>query len=124
MITIDRVLRLTIMIHQKQIAIITTMALFLLSSCSTARLVRKTFTGQQISFVKKKLGQPIYNSEISGDSLYVFQRSEQLNSTEIGQGKMTLDPIVSPKVIKKERFYFTVRDGIVVKTDYEEEYER
>ena len=36
--------------------------------------------------------------------------------------KLTLDPIVTPQVNKIERYYFTVKDGVIVKTNYEEVY--
>ena len=49
---------------------------------------------------------------------------KNLESTEVNQGKLTLDPMISPGVKKTERYFFTVEKGIIVRTKYEEEYER
>lgn len=62
--------------------------------------------------------------ELAGDSVYIYEKTEKLRSTEISQGRLTLDPIVTPQVKKTQRFYFTVRNGIILKTRMEEEYDR
>jgi len=54
----------------------------------------------------------------------VYEIVKELRSTEIMQAKLTLDPIYSPKVDKTERYYFTVKQGIITKTKLEEVYER
>ncbi len=112
------------MIRQKYTALIVLIPALLLASCGSKHLVNKTFTGQPVSFIKGKLGQPTHAATSEGDSLYIFERMEKLKSTEISQGKTTLDPIYTPEVTKKEQFFFTVRNGVVVKTVYKEEYER
>jgi hypothetical protein len=62
--------------------------------------------------------------ESAGDSVYIYEKTEELRSMEISQGRLALDPIVTPRVNKTERFYFTVKKGIIIKTRFEEEYER
>ncbi|MCD6353990.1 MAG: hypothetical protein J7L95_00420 [Prolixibacteraceae bacterium] len=47
-----------------------------------------------------------------------------MGSTEISQGKLTLDPIISPRANKTERYYFTVKDSIITHVKFEEEYEQ
>ena len=53
-----------------------------------------------------------------------FKKTEELESTKIDQGRISLDPMVTPSVIKTERYYFTVSDGKVINARIEEEYER
>jgi hypothetical protein len=98
--------------------------LFVLVSCGTQRQLKKSFTGKPSSILEPRFGQPVSIIETAGDSVYIFEQKEELRSTEINQGRLALDPIVTPKVKKTERFYFTVKNGIIVKSRFEEEYER
>lgn len=95
-----------------------------LISCGTQQQLKKSYTGKPVSSLKPRFGQPVTIIETAGDSVYIFENTEELRSTEISQGRLTLDPIVTPKVNKTERFYFTVKNGLIVKTKFEEEYER
>lgn len=95
-----------------------------LISCGTQRQLKKTFTGKPVSSLEPKFGKPITIFESADDSVYIFESTEELRSTEISQGKLTLDPIITPKVNKTERFYFTVKNGLIIKTRFEEIYER
>ncbi len=97
---------------------------FGLVSCGTQQQLKKSFTGKPSSVLEPRFGQPVSIIETIGDSVYIFEKTEELRGTEISQGRMTLDPIVTPKVKKTERFYFTVKNGIILKTKFEEEYER
>jgi hypothetical protein len=97
---------------------------FLLVSCGTQQQLKKSFTGKPSSVLEPRFGQPVTIIETAGDSVYIFEKTEALRSAEISRGKMTLDPMVTPKVNKTERFYFTVKNGLIVKTRFEEEYER
>ncbi len=54
----------------------------------------------------------------------VYEIVKDLNSTEIQQGKLTLDPMISPMVQKTERYYFTVKDSVITNVKIEEEYKR
>lgn len=93
-------------------------------SCSTQRQLRKAYVGEPFSKVEMKFDQPKTVIEQEGEKLYIFEKTEELASTEIGQGQLTLDPIITPKVIKTERYYFTVKNGTVIKARFEEDYER
>ncbi len=93
-------------------------------SCTPARQVHKLYTGKPLSDVQEKFGEPITILEKEGKQIYVYEVLAELKSTEISQGKLTLDPIVTPPVKKTKRYFFTIKDNIVVKTRLEEEYER
>lgn len=100
------------------------LVILLALSCSTQRQLKKSFTGRPVTALEGKFGQPHSVIEKKDGTIYIFEKSETLKSTKISQGKLTLDPIISPKVTKTERYYFTVKNGIITKTRFEEEYER
>ncbi len=93
-------------------------------SCSTQRQLRKAFVGKPVSKIEANFGQPKTVIEKEGEKLYIFEKTEELQSTEIGQGQLTLDPIITPKVTKTEMYYFTVKNGTVTKARLEEDYKR
>lgn len=93
-------------------------------SCTPARQAHKLYMGKPLSEVEVKFGEPVTIIEKSDSKVYVFEELKELQSTEISQGKLTLDPIVTPPVKKTRRYFFTVKDNIVVKTRLEEEYNR
>jgi hypothetical protein len=93
-------------------------------ACGTQKQLNKSFNGKYITEAEQQFGRPVTVIERQADTVYVFERKEELSSTEISQGKMTLDPMVTPRVHKTERFYFTVRKGIIRESRFEEEYER
>ncbi|MFW5823195.1 MAG: hypothetical protein ACOCU7_07370 [Tangfeifania sp.] len=95
-----------------------------LVSCGTQRQLKKSFTGKPATVLEPQFGKPKTITETAGDSVYIFEQTEELRSTEIGQGRLALDPIVTPKVKKTERFYFTVKNGRIINSRFEEEYER
>ena len=97
---------------------------FITVSCGINRQLYKSFSGKPISLANEKFGQPKTVIDKNDEKVYVFEVTKKLESTEIKQGKLTLDPIITPQVKKTERYYFTVKNGIIVKTKYEEEYER
>jgi hypothetical protein len=97
---------------------------FIVFACGTKKQLQRQFKAQPLSVLKETFGEPKTILEQENGNVYVFERLKKLESTEISQGKLTLDAIISPKVNKIERYYFTVRDSIIVETRYEEEYER
>jgi hypothetical protein len=100
------------------------MTIIIQVSCSTQHRLQKAYSGKPVEIVKKDFGNPETIIQNQDDSVYVYETEEQLAGTEISQGKLTLDPIVSPPVTKTERFYFTVNKGIVTQARYEEVYDR
>jgi hypothetical protein len=80
--------------------------------------------GKPESILTEKLGNPKTILERENEKVYVYEIVKELKSAEINQGKLALDPMISPMVEKTERYYFTVKGGKIVKVKLEEEYER
>jgi hypothetical protein len=93
-------------------------------SCGTQRQLKKSYEGQPVAILKETFGAPKTIIEKEGEKIYIFEKKEELRSTEIKQGKFTLDPIITPKATKTEHFFFTVTEGVITGTRIEEEYER
>ncbi len=86
--------------------------------------LQRTYVGKPQKVLEGKFGNPKTVLDQGNQKVYVYEIIKDLKSTEIGQGKLTLDPIISPMVQKTERYYFTVKDGKIIKVKLEEEYER
>jgi hypothetical protein len=93
-------------------------------SCGPQRNLQKVYIGKPVSILSEKLGNPKTILERETEKVYVYEIVKELKSAEINQGKLTLDPMISPMVEKTERYYFTVKDGKIVNLKLEEEYER
>ena len=93
-------------------------------ACSTQRKLSKYYVGKSILELQKELGAPKSSFDRAEGKVYVFEKKEELHSTEISQAKLTLDPIVTPPVFKTERYYVTVKNEVVTKIELENEYER
>ncbi len=98
--------------------------IFLLSSCGTQNQLNRAWMNQPETKLQESFGSPTRIIEGDNDKVFIFEKNEELRSTEINQGKLSLDPMISPKVLKTERYIFTIREGIIIKTNFEEEYER
>lgn len=98
--------------------------IFIAASCSSQKNLQKSFIGKPTSVLKEQFGSPETILDQGDEKVYVYKRIKKLKSTEISQGKLTLDPIISPKVKKTEHFYFTVKNGKIVKVKLEQEYKR
>ncbi len=99
-------------------------SLVLLVGCGQQRQLQRTYIGQPQKMLEQKFGYPKTILTTDEGEVYVYEVSKKLKSTEIGQGKLTLDPIVSPGVQKTERYYFTVNAGKITSVRLEEEYEK
>jgi hypothetical protein len=93
-------------------------------SCGSQRTLQKTYLGKPQSVLATEFGKPTTILDNEQGKVYIYEKTKELRSTEIKQGKLTLDPMVSPMVKKTERYYFTVKDEIITKVKLEEEYER
>lgn len=98
--------------------------MFAAVSCGSQQKLQKSYLGKPQSFLKESFGNPTTIIEKGEEKIYVYEKSEELRSTEISQGKLTLDPMVSPMVKKTERYFFTVNNNKISKVKLEEEYER
>ncbi len=100
------------------------LVLLFLVACGTGRQLRKTFEGRPVEVLRKTFGEPVTIIEKEQEKIYIFERTEELKSTEINRGEFTLDPVITPKVTKTERYFFTVSGGIITDTRFVEAYER
>ncbi len=97
---------------------------FSMVACSSQRVLQRTYVGQPQKTLENKFGYPKAILDQGDEKVYVYEIIKDLKSTEIGQGKLTLDPIISPMTQKTERYYFSVKDGKITHVKLEEEYER
>lgn len=95
-----------------------------LLSCSQQRSLQKTFVGKPQSVLSGKFGHPKTVLDRVDEKIYVYEIVKELKSTTINQGKLTMDPMVSPVVEKTERYYFTVKNEKIVAVKVEDEYQR
>ncbi len=93
-------------------------------SCGPQRKLHKTYIGQPVETMEAKYGKAKSTLEKGGETLYIYEKIENLESTEISQHKLTLDPMITPQVKKTERYYVTVKDGIITNIKLENEYQR
>ncbi len=100
------------------------LVIFIFFSCGTQKKLQKSYVGKSSSVLTESFGHPKTILDNGDEKVYIFEKVTQLKSTEIAQGKLTLDPMVSPMVEKTELFYFTVKDGKIIEAKVEEEYER
>jgi len=98
--------------------------IFIAVSCSHQRNLRKAYVGKPVAVLSEKYGYPKVILDQKNEKVYVYEIVKELESTTINQGKLSLDPIVSPSVQKTERNYFTARNDIIVDAKIEEEYEQ
>ncbi|HYQ56673.1 MAG TPA: hypothetical protein VEP89_04930 [Draconibacterium sp.] len=105
-------------------ALLFVIAVIVLVSCGSQRKLQKTFVGKPLSSLESELGKPQTVFEKESGDIYIFEKVEFLKSTEISQHKLTLDPIVTPKVKKTSRYTVTSVDGTIKKVELEEFYER
>ena len=98
--------------------------LILLCSCGTQNQLKKTWMSQPETKLQESFGSPTTVIDREKDKIFIYETQEKLRSTEISQGKLTLDPIITPKVMKTERYTFTIRDGIITQTNFGEKYEK
>ena len=104
--------------------ILLVLIVFISVSCSTQKKLQRIYVGYPTSKLVEEFGVPKTVIDKGEEEIYVFEKVSELKSTEISQGKLTLDPMVSPMVQKTEHFYFTVQNGKVIKVKLEEKYKR
>ena len=105
-------------------ALLFIVALVILVSCNSQRQLQKTYVGKPLSSLESELGKPQTVFEKESGDIYIFEKVEYLESTEISQHKLALDPMVTPKVKKTSRYTVTAVDGTIKKVELEEIYER
>ena len=93
-------------------------------SCGPQKKLSKLYYGKPLFVLEEEFGKPKAIFDRGDEKVYVYEKIEELRSTEIAQGKLTLDPMISPMVQKTSRYYFTIKDEKIIETKLEEEYER
>ena len=93
-------------------------------ACSPQRKLQRSYVGKSLHTLEAEFGKAKAVLDKEEGKVYVFEKTEELKSTEISQAKLTLDPMITPKVTKTERYYATVKDGVVTAIELEKEYER
>lgn len=94
------------------------------SSCSIEKKIKRQYTGKPEKFLIENFDKPVRVVETNGKKVYLYEKKKDLKSTEISQGKLALDPMVTPRTKKTERYWFTVSDSTITNVIYEEVYER
>jgi len=96
----------------------------IITSCGTNRMIYRQMNGKPLDALTGEFGEPNTILDEGNEKIYVYEITKNLKSTEIGQGQLTLDPMVTPRVRKTEIYYFTVVNGIVTSSKLDEEYKR
>ena len=94
------------------------------AGCSSQRKLQKIYIGHQQKELESKFGFPKTILDQGDEKVYVYEIIKDLKSAEINQGRLSLDPMISPMVQKTERYYFYVKEGKITNVKLEEEYER
>lgn len=94
-----------------------------IAGCGVQGRINK-LEGHSVSFLLEELGQPNTIVPRTSDSLYIYEIKKDLRSTEINKAALTLDPMITPKVEKTDKYMFTIKNGIVLDSKHEIEYER
>lgn len=96
---------------------------FALASCSVQRKLDRNLTGMGREVLLSQLGEPMRIVDLEeGSQMFIYVKETYVRATEIGQGKASLDPRISPGFVKEETFKFLIdADGIIQKSFYEKE---
>ncbi|NQU85975.1 MAG: hypothetical protein HQ541_09465 [Mariniphaga sp.] len=105
----------------KKYIILVIIPLFL--ACSGLKQLKK-YNGMEARSLEKDFGKPTSIIPTSDGEIYIYETKTKLESTEIGKGQTTLDPMVSPAATKTEKTIFTFVNGKVVGVKKEIEYDR
>jgi hypothetical protein len=92
----------------------------LMMSCSMTTKLSKKYVGRGVEVLYREMGNPQAESVMeNGDKLLVYEKETYIKQTEIGTGRGTLDPKISPSFSKVETYWFEVnKEGIIVQTNY------
>jgi hypothetical protein len=96
-------------------------AILLFISCSVSNKISRTYNGVGRDVLLTDFGEPLRIVQLkNGNELYVFVKETVIRQTEIGTGRFTLDPRMSPSFVKEEVYSFELdSNGVVVQSMYE-----
>ena len=98
--------------------------IFLAVSCGSQHRVQRAYIGKPQKSLESKFGYPKTILDQGAGKVYVYEIIKDLKSAEINQGRLSLDPMISPMVQKTEQYYFYVKDSVITNVKLEEEHER
>ena len=92
-----------------------------LFSCSIQNKLTRKYEGEGREVLLADFGEPQKIVDLkNGKQRFIYTKETYVKETEIGTGRGTLDPKVSPAYIKEETYRFDIdQQGIVVDTSYE-----
>ena len=100
------------------------LAVVFMAACGTQKKISRQYVNRPVADLTEAFGEPKAVIESADGYIFIYEKEKELESTEISQGRLTLDPIITPKVIKTTRYYFVVKNDIVISAKLEEEYKR
>jgi len=106
--------------------LISGLILVLMLACSVSGNLSRKYEGKGVELLYSELGEPKNTIDLkNGNRLFVYEKETIVKQTEIGMGRGTLDPRISPSFMKVEVSKFEVDNkGIVVRTEYERRIEK
>ena len=101
--------------------LIPTVFCLVLLSCSPQAKLSKKYDGKGRERLLQTMGEPQQVLEMkNGNQLFVYRKETAVRETEIGTGRFTLDPRISPGFLKIEEYRFEVdSNGIINNSTYE-----
>ncbi|HKM92220.1 MAG TPA: hypothetical protein VJY41_01075 [Prolixibacteraceae bacterium] len=93
----------------------------LLMSCNVEKQIERKYEGEGREMVLHDFGEPQKVVDMgNGIERFIYIKETYIRETEIGIGKGTLDPRISPAFIKEETWRFDIdAKGQVVGSNYE-----
>ena len=93
-----------------------------IAACGTQRKINRQYINKPLTDLQEEFGEPKTVIESADGYVFIYETEKKLESTEISQGKLTRDPIITPKAVKTTRYYFVVKNDTVISSRFEEEY--
>lgn len=104
--------------------ILVLLIIIIAAACSSQKKLQKLYIGKPLAILEEEFGKPTTIIDQGNEKVYIFETVKNLESTEVSQGKLTLDPMITPSVKKTIQHFFTIKDGKIINVKIEEEYER
>ena len=97
------------------------LALLVLAACSVEKRVARKYQGEGREVLFLDFGEPHKVVDLGdGVQRFIYVKEKFVRETEIGTGRPTLDPRVSPSFIKEETWRFDINAmGEIIQTSYE-----
>jgi len=113
-----------IMFINMKYRIILLFVVIFITACGAQRKISRQYNNKSVADIKETFGEPKTVIESANGHIFIYEIEKELESTVVSQGKLTLDPIITPKATKITRYYFTVKNDTVISSKFEEEYKR